>query len=104
MAIAFAVVRIARSPALKRAAFRSGDYSYGLYVYAFPVQQLVIASLAGRATPYAVFLITAASVLPIAALSWHGVEKRALKLVRNARVDWRPFTRKATPAGLAVKD
>lgn len=56
------------------------DLSYGVYIYAFPIQQLmVIGGLAFLAPP--VFAIIAALVtLPLAALSWFVVEKPAMSL------------------------
>jgi peptidoglycan/LPS O-acetylase OafA/YrhL len=56
------------------------DLSYGVYIYAFPIQQiLVITGLAFLAPP--VFAIIAAALtLPLAALSWFLVEKPAMSL------------------------
>nr|WP_082135773.1 acyltransferase [Mycobacterium sp. EPa45] len=56
------------------------DLSYGVYIYAFPIQQiLVICGLAFLAPP--VFAIVAAVLtLPLAALSWFLIEKPALSL------------------------
>lgn len=54
-----------------------GDYSYGVYVYGFPIQQIV-AHLQPMPHPW----VNAALSLPLAVLfgaaSWHFVEKRAL--------------------------
>ena len=56
---------------------RLGDYSYGVYIYAFPVQQTVIALWPGIA-PGATTAAAAAVTLGLAAASWHLVEKPAL--------------------------
>lgn len=56
-----------------------GDFTYGTYVFAFPVQQMLIAEM-GMLNPYILFLWTFLLVVPLAVASWHLVEKRFLKL------------------------
>ena len=58
---------------------RIGDLSYGTYIYAFPIQQMLIAMLPSI-TPHMLMLLTIISVLPIAFASWHIIEQRALAL------------------------
>ncbi len=61
---------------------RRGDYSYGVYIYAFPVQQAIVAVQPGISV--ALLLLEAGAIsLVCAALSWHLVEKRALALRRR---------------------
>lgn len=55
------------------------DYSYGIYIYAFPIQQIV-AQVAPHASPMANSVISLALTLPFAAASWHLIEKPALGL------------------------
>ncbi|BAX92328.1 acyltransferase [Mycobacterium shigaense] len=56
------------------------DLSYGVYIYAFPIQQLLV--IAGLATlnPLVFAIIAAVAVVPVAALSWFLIEKPALSL------------------------
>ncbi|MBI1220928.1 MAG: acyltransferase family protein [Rhodobacteraceae bacterium] len=63
---------------------RAGDYSYGLYVYAFPVQGLVVWAL-GALTPAQNIALALPPTLALAVLSWHLIEKPALAL-RTARM------------------
>ena len=58
---------------------RAGDYSYGLYVYAFPVQGLVVWAF-GALTPALNIALSLPPTLALAVLSWHLVERPALAL------------------------
>jgi len=59
---------------------RWGDFSYGMYLFAFPVQQTVV-HLAGPALSHLLDIAICFSVtLCLAALSWHLVEQPALEL------------------------
>ena len=61
---------------------RLGDYSYSIYIYAFPMQQIAVLLGAGTALANAAFGFLLA--LPLAVLSWHLIEKPALALKRPA--------------------
>jgi peptidoglycan/LPS O-acetylase OafA/YrhL len=63
-----------RLPQLRGARF--GDFSYGLYIYGWPIEQSVIYFSGGMAAWWQVFLISVAAAVPTAFLSWHLVEKR----------------------------
>jgi peptidoglycan/LPS O-acetylase OafA/YrhL len=63
----------------KRLSLRT-DLSYGVYIYAWPIQQLLIICGLATLNPI-VFAITAAiATVPLAALSWLFIEKPALSL------------------------
>ena len=73
-----------RSPApLRRFSAALPDYSYGIYIYAFPVQQVVIA-LGWGLTPLGNLWVSFLVLLPVAAASWHAVESPALALKARA--------------------
>ena len=55
------------------------DYSYGIYLYAFPVQQAIRHSVSIQ-SPLLFFFLTMLITVPLAVMSWHFVEKPALKL------------------------
>lgn len=61
---------------------RVGDFSYGVYLYAFPVQQTLIHFYKDQLNGWQVALLTLVITLPIAAVSWFGLERPALKLKR----------------------
>ena len=56
-----------------------GDYSYGMYIYAFPIQQSYVASFP-EITGFSLFLVSAITTLLFSVLSWHFIEKPALSL------------------------
>jgi peptidoglycan/LPS O-acetylase OafA/YrhL len=77
--IAYSTLVIAFHPRMQVDAFKKvGDYSYGLYVFAFPVQQCIV-QMFGPIEPLALFASSYAVTLPIAVLSWEVVERRALR-------------------------
>ncbi|WP_276946497.1 acyltransferase family protein [Haematobacter massiliensis] len=59
-----------------------GDYSYGTYIYAFPIQQLV--AHWGVRDPLTNILIALPITLVCAVLSWRYIEKPALDLRRSS--------------------
>lgn len=56
-----------------------GDYSYGLYIFAYPIQQIVLQWWPDIGTMLH-FVISFLATLSIAMLSWHLVEQKALAL------------------------
>lgn len=62
---------------------RLGDYSYGMYIYAFPIQQLL--AWHGVRTAEANMALALPLTLCCAVLSWVLIEKPALALKRSSR-------------------
>ena len=56
------------------------DYSYGVYIYAFPVQQLLVIWGFNRWGYWAYALLVVVVVAPFAVASWWAVERHALRL------------------------
>jgi len=56
---------------------RLGDYSYGFYLWQFPLQQWIVLHRPA-ASPLELMLLAAPATLALAALSWHLVEAPAL--------------------------
>ncbi|MDN7426254.1 acyltransferase [Burkholderia sp. AU45388] len=73
--VIFAVERLPRLAFLNRF-----DISYGVYIYAFLVQQILVWHFGIGIGPTKLSLFTAAIVTPLAAASWFLVEKPALAL------------------------
>lgn len=65
---------------------RLGDLSYGVYIYAFPVQQLVVHWYgASRPGFLELFLVSMLLTFALAYASWHLVEYQALRLKPPAK-------------------
>lgn len=81
VATPFAVVAFGSSsyPVVRRFG-RFGDLSYGVYIYAFPVQQTTLWLWGNKAGFWPMFGLAGAITFVLAFFSWHWVEKRALKL------------------------
>jgi peptidoglycan/LPS O-acetylase OafA/YrhL len=62
---------------------RFGDYSYGIYIYAFPIQQMIVFLYPG-VTPLIMGIIAFPITLAFAIMSWHFIEKPALQLKSKA--------------------
>ena len=78
--LAYAVLVLAYHPRLQWQSFnRVGDYSYGLYVYSFPLQQTLVQRLPGL-EPMALFALSLPLGIAVAAISWHALERPALAL------------------------
>lgn len=89
-ALPYLVMSLAFMPsALGRRYNRVGDYSYGIYIYSFPIQQLVVHMAPGIS---AVALLAISLPLSIAAgaVSWHLIEKPAMGWRRKRAVRLEP--------------
>lgn len=78
--LAYGVLVIAYHPALRWRSFDlGGDYSYGLYVYSFPIQQTLMERVPSL-EPFGLFALSLPIALATAAVSWHLLERPALAL------------------------
>jgi peptidoglycan/LPS O-acetylase OafA/YrhL len=76
--LACLLIQIAYLPGKLNTFGRHGDFSYGMYIYAFPVQQYLVYVDPGMRWWHNVLLAFPITLL-LAALSWHLVERRCLK-------------------------
>jgi peptidoglycan/LPS O-acetylase OafA/YrhL len=58
---------------------RYGDLSYGIFLYAFPVQQLIVHFLAGKIEIWQMIVLSLIGTVPFAVLSWKFIERPALQ-------------------------
>jgi len=99
LALAYGVIWTALIPGGALRGFnRLGDYSYGLYILCWPIQQTIVMLIPAIAAP-ALFALSFPITLGLAALSWHLVEhpalkrkeatsRRALSFTTNCRSRW----------------
>ncbi|HEY8245034.1 MAG TPA: acyltransferase [Casimicrobiaceae bacterium] len=84
-AIVYVTLVLAYLPSLDVPGFRRvGDYSYGIYVYAYPTQQ-AIASVLGPMPPLLLFGLAYPAIFALAFASWHAIERPALRFKRPSR-------------------
>lgn len=96
-------IGLASTPYVRRAS-RYGDLSYGLYLWAFPVQQLVI-DLWGVQRMSVNLVVVTAFTAALAFGSWHLVEHPSMKVKdRIVRRYARPPVKPEPAAGTAVKE
>jgi peptidoglycan/LPS O-acetylase OafA/YrhL len=74
----------AYSPSIRlHQAGRLGDFSYGTYLYAFPIEQMLMHYFGGHVRPASLFLCATPLTLLCAAASWYGVERHFLQPARR---------------------
>ncbi|QQO13539.1 acyltransferase [Bradyrhizobium diazoefficiens] len=89
--IFFGLVRLPKPAFISR-----GDYSYGIYLYSFPIAQAYMA-LIPELKGHGGLLIALAGISScvFAALSWHLIERRTLELKQHLPQSWFPVTLRA---------
>ncbi|MFM0558175.1 hypothetical protein P0D69_45890 [Paraburkholderia sediminicola] len=85
--VPYVVIAIAESKSLKLPnAGKYGDFSYGIYLYAMPIQQSLVYYLGTGIGLVAEIVAAFSLTLPCAILSWHLIEKNALTFKPSARL------------------
>lgn len=99
---AYVVVYAGLSPRFVFPLPTRGDYSYGLYLYGYPLQQAMIQVLPRIHNRAAFFALSVAAAGTMAAFSWHVIEKPVLRLRRKfsltARIHAGPASEPDKPA------
>ena len=76
----YLVFYLAFEPAIALEDFgRRGDFSYGLYLYGWPVQQLIAYHFLPNLSPAAEFALSLPLAIVCAAISWHWIERPWLR-------------------------
>jgi peptidoglycan/LPS O-acetylase OafA/YrhL len=85
---------------------RTRDYSYGIYLYGYPIIQALVACVPQlRGHGALVFILGAACTMAFAAMSWHVIERRALALKSQlpARMTARRAVEPTLPEAVAAE-
>jgi len=101
LALAYAVFWVGHLEwPLLRSYNRLGDYSYGIYIFAFPLEQSIVALVPGIA-PGALIASALGVTLPCAIASWHWIERPALaqrhRLGHRLTLSWKAVRRRPSP-------
>ncbi|KRE24531.1 hypothetical protein ASE66_04700 [Bosea sp. Root483D1] len=98
---AYVVTYAGLSPKLVFPLPSRGDYSYGLYLYGYPLQQAMIQTMPWIDNRAIFFALSVAAAGTMAVFSWHVIEKPVLRLRRNfsltARIHAGPAPATAKP-------
>jgi peptidoglycan/LPS O-acetylase OafA/YrhL len=70
---------------------RFGDFSYGTYLYAFPLQQLILSAIGHSIHPLLLFACATPPTLLAAVISWYVVERRFLQAARKKKSEATPL-------------
>jgi peptidoglycan/LPS O-acetylase OafA/YrhL len=82
---------------------KRGDFSYGMYLYAFPIQQLLVRNASVARSPLVLTLLAGLATFAAAVLSWKLIEKPCLSLKNRGTGTGsgaRPPRRQAEPAAM----
>ena len=79
-----------RTPLSLSVITRPGDLSYGIYIYAFPAQQLAAHLWGPGLTPGGMLALVAVPVYALAFLSWNLIEAPSLRLKRRLTASSKP--------------
>ncbi|OBH16484.1 acyltransferase [Mycobacterium sp. E1715] len=101
--LAYAIIASGALLQSKRLRLRT-DLSYGVYIYGFPVQQLLMISWVGVPTPIVHAGVATIATLPLAALSWFLVEKPAMSLKAQLLTKWKAEEEAADMVDLILEE
>lgn len=76
---------------------RFGDFSYGTYLYAFPIAQLIMSRVGHRLAPWKLFALATPLTIAAAMLSWFLVERHFLARAKASEREQRAEARSVQP-------
>ncbi len=86
LAAAYLIFWIAFLPAPRLSTFaRRGDFSYGIYLFSFPILQIIVHYAAAPISPLLLFAVGWPVSIAVAAASWHLVERHCIGWAHSKR-------------------
>lgn len=79
-ALAYLTVYLGVSDLPELPLFRHGDYSYGIYLYGYPLQQTIVALWPDHRAASLLFVVSVPVIMAFAMFSWHAIERPILGL------------------------
>lgn len=89
-AVPLAYVLIYLAAGLPRNLRLTVDLSYGVYIYHYPLQQLLMLTVLATLPTPAFVTVSLVLVIPLALASWYGIERRALRRKNATLPRWLP--------------
>ena len=85
VAVPYITIWLASLPLTNRLGrwFNDQDFSYGFYIYAFPVSQILVAYFKNNLSVLTLAVFTTLLTFPLAFLSWHFIERPCLKFKKG---------------------
>src|SRR5258706_3880537 len=80
IAFPYLILYLAQLPSRLHHFARYGDFSYGMFLYSFPIQQCIVHLTNGTISILLMIFLSMILTLPFAVLSWKWIESKALKL------------------------
>lgn len=91
--LAYAVFSLGSQPLMSKFG-KYGDFSYGIYIYSFPVQQIIAATIQPH-SPWVMFALSLPISVILGYLSWTFIESRALKYRTKINLKKYPLAKQA---------
>ncbi|APO72528.1 acyltransferase 3 family NodX-like protein (plasmid) [Rhizobium gallicum] len=82
--------------------FSKGDYSYGIYLYGFPIQQALVASSEYFKNSWLLLIASVITTVAFASFSWHCIEKPILGQRKKVTAWFTGWKAKEQPASSAA--
>jgi peptidoglycan/LPS O-acetylase OafA/YrhL len=90
LCLVYCIIFLGLTPLPKIPVLSRGDYSYGIYLYGFPMQQLVAYSFPGMHEWYWSIMLALPLAIAVAVFSWTFVEKPCLDLRKRLAAKGQP--------------